>query len=681
MEDPNLPVPAVTDETPNKIIRQEAGSCKSYKKKLIRKWDKAVSYRKGLPYTTQIDEDRIAIPLDWSYTKMKEASLFSQLPPVRVNHPPQTTSKEVLPWLHSFEQRINDTLAQCGAEPTMHEVLPDCINAAGIGLAMAYHEALTEDVEVPAIDLATLPPEVQQQITQTGLMPDGSPVPMETVPRVIDKRYKVCRISPSDFLWPLSFTGSNFDDAPWIGRSGQIPWAVAQRRWKLDPALKDNYVGITKPSEERINNDTDRNAEASQQDMVSFDEFFYKEESYNPNVRNFAAIHHLIFISGQDKPVVDEPWKGQEVDQTDPSNPQLIGVMRYPIRTLTLTYITDEAIPPSDSEISRPMSDELNKSRTQMMLQRQHSFPIRAFDPNRIDQAVQINLMRGTYQGMIPVQGNGQTAITEISRSSFPQENFTFDSIIKADASMAWQVGQEPLGNDVETKGEANVIQTNFQTRISMERAKVGDFFCSIAEVLGGLISLYEDPASFGQGFTPAISRTLAYSILADSTVLLNSEQRLKKIVDFTNMFAKSGWVDLENVVKEAATLSGLDPATTVRPPQPPPPEDPNISIRISGSEDMMNPLVLAAMIDPAKIPTPQSIEKAKQLIQMAMAMPEQQIPQLGPDGKVLPQAPTPDASAPDRPPVGVGDDNPGYTSMPKVNQRILSRDKGAEHD
>lgn len=654
----------------NKLIKQGVAVCKNYRSKLIKNWDVSISYRKGKPYTTQSDEDRVAVNLDWSYTKMKQASLFSQVPAVRVNHPPQTTSKEIAPWLHSYEQRINDMMAQGGIEAVMYEVLPDCINAAGIGSAIVAHEAITEMREVPKQDLSSLPPEVQAQVSQTGMMPDGTPLEMDTVPFVLDKRYTISRISPSDLLWPISFTGSDFDNAPWIGRSGRVTWAEAQRRWNLPEAEKSKYVGDARKLEDRLNHDTEAERDQEVEEFVSFDEIFLKAEKFDASVKQFAAIWHLVFITGRDEPVTDEAWKGQEIDK---ESGDLIGALKYPIRTFTLSYISDEPIPPSDSAIARPQVNELNKSRTQMMLQRQHSFPIRTFDVNRIDPAIQYNLMRGVWQGMIPVQGNGQNVITEVSRSSFPQENFTFDSIIKADASLAWQVGQDPLGNDIETRGEANVVQTNFQTRIGMERAKVGKFFCSIAEVMGGLLSIYEDPSSFGEGFKPAVSKTLAYSILADSTVLLDSNQRLKKIVDFTNMFAKSGWVNLEPVLREAATLSGLDPSVVIVPPQPKEPVEPNISLRLTGTEDLMNPLALALLMKSGQAPDQKLIEEAKKLIEESVIPPAPEVPQLGPDGQLLPptSTDTPDPATP-----AIGEANPNFSAMNKVNQRVLDRTK-----
>lgn len=650
-------------------FRQRIQSCKTLRRKLVREWAISVDYRRGKPFASQSDEDRIVVNLDWSYTKMKQASLFSQVPTARVNHPPQTLSKEVAPWLHAFEQKINDTLVQAGIETAMDECLPDCINAAGIGIVMVSHEALTEMVEVPAIDFATLPPQVHDHILKYNVMPDGSEIPMAPVPRIVDHRYRTSRISPSDFLWPSSFTGSDFDDSPWIGRSGRLPWAEAKQRWNLNEEDKKKYLGGDRNLEDSISHEPEKELEVGDE-FVDFDEIFYKEFQFGES-KKFSAIHHLVFIASIDKPVVDEPWKGQELNT---ETNQLIGAQRYPIRVLSLSYVTDDAIPPSDSAIGRPQINEINKSRTQMIQQREHSLPIRWFDVNRVDPTIQYNLMKGVWQGMIPVQGQGTNIIGEVPRSAMPQENLAFYRMAMEDLSLAWQVGQEHSGNKVETKGEAEVIQANTATRIGRERAKVAKFFCSVAEVLGGLICIYEDPNSIGQGFTPEVSQALGYSILADSTVLVDSNQRLTRLIEFTNFAAKSGWLNLEPVLKEIATLSGLDPEVVIVPPQPKAPVEPNISLRLTGTEDMMNPLTLAFLMKSGQAPEPELIEKAKKLIEAAVTPPPQPIPQLGPDGQLLPPMPdgTEDIPSPATP--AVGEANPNWSAMPRVNQRVLDR-------
>lgn len=662
-------------EAQKKIAREfkkRIEASKTHRRKLIQNWQVNVDYRRGKPFSSQSDEDRVAVALDWSLTEIKHSMLFSQVPTVRLNHPPETISKDS-GWLAKFQTKINDSLIDAGIEAAMDECLPDCINAAGIGIVMVSYEAITVPKEVPAIDLAMFPPELQAQIMQTGMLPNGQPVPMETVPDVVDYRYVVERVSPANFLWPVNFSGSDFDKSPWIGRSGQVTWSVAQQRWKLDPKNKHKYLGTAPTNtQDVISTDIDVESEGGDE-FVEFEEIFFMEQQYSPDSKTFSAIHHMIFVNGQDAPVVDETWKGQDIDK---ESGKIIGALHYPIRVLTLAYVSDEAIPPSDSAVGRSQVNEINTSRTQMILQRQHSIPIRTFDVNRIDPAIQQALMRGTWQGMIPVQGIGSNIISEVTRSSFPNENFKFDEIAKMDLFEIWMVGQEFSGANVETASESKTIAANTNVRVSRARAKVGKFFCSVAEVLGGLISIYEDPTFFGEGYNPAVSRTLAYTILADSTVIKDSAARREELKEFMNFTAKSGRVELEVILKELATLHGLDPNVVIIPPAPKPPVEPNVSLRLTGTEDMLNPITLAFLIKSGQAPTSEDIKQAKDLIQMAVAPPIEAMPQLGPDGQVVP-APPIDPASPAPPEVGKAE--PQWSALDRINQRVIERPGGEQ--
>ena len=695
----NQPVPADPNE-PSKAkkkvweeFKTRIEQWKSYKRKLTGNWTANIDQRRGKSFASQTDEDRINVPVDWYMTKAKQASLFSQVPQGRINHPPDTLVPEMA-WVQNLEKRINDTLVQAGIESAMDEVLPDVINAAGIGAVLVAYEAITEPKEVPAIDMATLDPQVAMQIMQSGMMPDGSPVPMETVPEVVAKRYTTTRISPSDLLLPIDFTGSDFDNAAWLGRSGRLTWAQAQQRFNLDSKEKDKVLGDDRTTLDRLTNDNEKD-KPTVDEMVSFDEIFYKEFQYDPEAKSFSTIHHLVFITGKKEPVIDGPWEGQrETEEGD-----LIGAMKYPIRILTIAYISDESIPPSDTAMGRPQANEMNKSRTQIIMQRDRNIPVRWGDINRLDPTVMHGLMRGTWGNIIPVQGNGNNILGEVAKSSIPQENFTFDQIIKGDLSEIWSLGPNQLGSGtgVETKGEGDRIESNYQTRIGRERAKVAKFFCTIAEVMGGLLCLYEDPEAFGEGFDPSISKTLCYSILADSTVLLDSQQRTERLERFINFVAKTGWLNLDPVLKEYASLSGLDPNTVIVPPQPKPPVEPNISLRLTGAEDLTNPLTLAFLLKSGQAPDATLIEQAKQLISMVVtpsAPPPPPTMKTNPDGSTdvvatpeakdespklkgmeitlapaqmaQPEAP-PDPAAPE-----VGQANPNWTAMPRINQRAV---------
>lgn len=670
----------------NTEFRQRIDQCKQYRRRLIQNWTVNIDYRRGKPFASQTDQDQIAVNLDWSLTKSKQASLFSQVPQVRFDHSPLTLPK-IAPWASKFEQKLNELLIEGGIESAMDECLPDCINAAGIGAVLVSYEAITEDREVPK---AT--PEPAQNDPQAPA-PDPAVAPeMEIVPYILDKRYTTQRLSPADLLWPINFTGANFDNALWIGRSGRVTWTESVQKFKLKESDKKSILGEDRPMMDKLTHDVEKD-KSQADEMVGFDEIFYKEYSYNEASQSFSTIHHLVFVTGKDDPVIDEPWQGQKIGQDGTT---LTGATKFPIRVLTLTYITDETIPPSDSAIGRPQVDEINKGRSQQIRQRERSMPVRWFDVNRIDPAIQQGLMRGTWQNMIPVQGEGSRVIGEVARGQMPPESFKFNEIAKADLLEEFGALSVASQED-EAKGEDSQNKVSFNTRAGRERARVASFFVGIAEVLGGLMCLYEDPSSFGDGFDPSQSKLLKFSILADSTVLLDASQKLARLNQFINLYAKSGWINLEPVLQEVATLTGLDPSVVVKAPSPKPPVEPNISLRLTGVEDMLNPLALAFLIKSGQAPQPELIEQAKALIQQAVVPPQGmqmpgQVQPLGglpmlpegqpgaaPPGPPLPQpgqAPPPGTPLPAPPVPKVGEANPQMAALEAINKRTESGGK-----
>lgn len=626
---------------------------KEYRRKLSTNWSVNIDYRRQKPFATQSDDDQIAVPTDWSMTKSKVAALFSQVPKVMVSHPPNTA--QAGPWLAIYETKLNDVLVGSGIETVMDEIMPDVINAAGIGVALVCYETLTETKQMPLADKLA-----------------GGPEGIKPIPQVLDRRYVLQRISPSDFLWPLEFIGSNFDDAPWVGRSGRMTWEEAKRRFNLKEEQKNDFVGDERTYQDKLSYDIEKDRACTDY-KVSFDEIFYKEFQYEAEATSYSAYHHMIFLAGKTEPVLDEPWKGQRYD---PQTNELIGCMRAPIRVLTLTYISDDAIPPSDSAIARTQVNENNKIRTQWLKQLERSIPVRWFDVNRIDPTIQFSLMRGTWMNMIPIQGDGSRVIGEVAKAAIPQDNFTINEIIKNDIYQAWSLGPNQMGSGegIETKGESTEIASNFQTRTGRERARVASFVVGLAQVLGGLICLNEEPGTFGEGFQPAFSRSLSFSVVADSTVLVDANQRLERMNKFLDTYAKTGHVVLEPVLREIAILSGLDPNTVIKAPDPQSPPPPNVSLRISGAEDLMNPLVLATFLNNGQPPTLEGIEQAKQMIQAAVLLP---VPPSPP-----PQPPPQDPNAPPGPPpppTPVGEAYPEATILPTISKRSGDNEGGVQ--
>lgn len=592
-----------------KQFRARITQSKAKRRDLLPNWQTNVQYRRGKPFAEATDQDRIAVPVDWSMTKAKQAQLFSQVPTAMLE-PEDRLPQEIAAAVPKFAQRVNEHARKANIGVTMDEVTADCVNAAGIGAAIVCYESITEPRETPTEDPAMLPPVLQQALAMGAYE-----IPTEVVDHVVDHRFTIERISPAHLLWPIDFKHADFERAPWIGRSGTLTIPEAMRRFGKTRAELEDARGDKPESLTSICEDDKAKSDA---DTITFDELFYRRHLYHDDEKSFTAIHHLVFLGASEKPVVDEPWKGQKfLDGAEGGYYGYVGSCRFPIQAATLAYISDEAIPPSDSEMGRPMVDELIKSRSQMVMQRKFSLPLRWLNSDRMDPAVMDKVMAGDWQDFIPVQGQGDSIVGQIAAASFPREDFEFDRVSKQDLFEAWALGANQLGNfnsGGRTAKEAGIVQQNFNTRIGYERARIAAFFTGLIEVLAGLVVLYDadDMPELQQ------AGKFVFTIRPDATVLLDAQQQLEVLERFVNHNAKSGYLNIEYWMRKmAALVPGVDPDLAIQKPQPRP-EPLNLTVR--GAEDMRDPLVLAALLQAGQGPTPQSINAAKQLIRQALA-------------------------------------------------------------
>lgn len=669
------------------FLKTRVETSKRNRKSFYGEWKGNVELRIGHPITRyseglEIGDDvRSEINPDWSLTKAKVANLYSQVPVVQLTHENKQYAGAIPAFAKALNYELGEKRANIGT--AMEEVLNDVVNAAGVGAVYVGYAARFADVQVPAVDTKTLAPQMVQGLKPTP-SPDGATpdihqqmmqtgqLPMTTAKQVVSDKFFGQRISPIDLLWPAEFTGSNFDNGDWIGFTGRMSWAEAKTELKLRDDQKQQAVsGVgEEPNEDNLRSSNER-AALSETQVVKYDMVFYWRYRVDPACTSFHEIWRIVYVHGMTEPVIHEPWTGQ---QYDAQSHKYIGVCRFPVRVLTLTYITDNPIPPSDSAAGRPQVNDMRRSRAMMFKNRERSIPIRWFDVNRVDPLIQDTLMRGTVQGMIPTNGDGSRTVGEIARASYPAEDFTFDRDAKADLMESWQIGPNQLGTakpGTETAGEANIIQQNFSTRIGQERGRVAAFFLSICDVFAGLMALYSDfPTLTDQERqqmqqawdSKHILHDLVLKIRPDSTVLLDAQTRIARLMQLLNMTVKSGFVNPKPIIVEIVELSGLDPSEVIVDPQPPT-EDPNMSYRFSGKDDLMNPLVVAMLIKKGQMPSKEQIEQAKQLLLDA------QQPSAPPTPPGMPGAPVPGPEPP-QPGQPLPDAHPQWQGASKVGQR-----------
>lgn len=675
-------------------LRNDVDLSKKKRDELIPNWQLNVQERRGKDYDTAADDNRSMVPMDWTLTKTKSAQLFSQIPEVRLlaKH---AMFEEAVPVAAKI---VNDLLAMANTGAVVTECVIDCVNASGIGAAIVRYESLTESVPVPAVDPLAL------QMAQMGAPAPGAPpavedpanpVPALPTERITDRRFCVDRISPSDLLWPVYFSVSDWNKAPWLGHTARGPWAKVKRLLNLNDEQKEQVVGA---ATKRIGADLASQSESvrkMQEDLVEYDEIFYWRYLYHEDEKSYDAIQRVVFVAGIDEPVINTPWEGQQFDE---NNGGYMGVCLLPVRVLTLNYISDEAIPPSDSAIIRPQVKELQESRQHMKDQRKHSRPLRWFDVDNVDPTITGDLIKGTWQGMIPTIGAGDRAIGEVARSAYPRENLEFDKILKQDIQEAVSVGPNQSGmyaSGERSASEANIVQQSFQTEIGLQRARVADFFVGIANVLFGLWTRFGvvDPLGVGASIGPdgakrleswdrtRINQKFVADVRADSTVRVDAQQLVHQLTSVLNVTAQSGFINPKPLIKKIIEASGLDPGEILVDPVKKGPEPPKISYSFKG-EDLANPIVLAIIEKSGQGPDLKELEAAKLIAMSVITPPKPPPPPAGPGGPGEPAGPggpppppgPPGAPMPGEPPVTepeIPDKSfPEWESSPRVNTR-----------
>lgn len=619
-----------------------------------------------------MDEDvQVEINPDWWLTKTKTANLFSLVPEVRLTHENTQYAAALGPFAKEFNYELSEK--RCNVGVAMHECMNDVVNATGVAGMIVGWAARFEKRTVPKGDYKMLPPDAIAKGMKLGV------IPTEKVDFPVDSKFYMERISPSDLITPVEFTGSDFDKGDFVGNRGTMSWAEGKNELRLTDAQKEDVLGATsKHTNEDLRADSQRNVLAEVRG-VRYTQIFYWRHRVDPKEMYFSAIWRIVWVDGLEDPVIHEAWKGQQFDEQGKS---YVGSCKFPVRVCTLTYITDNPLVPSDTEAGRSQVNDLRRSRSQMFMNRDRSRPIRWFDVNRVDPMIQASLLRGTWQNMIPTNGDGSKAIGEIARASYPSEDIAFDRATMQDLRESWQLGANQGGVSAggeQTATETTTVQQNFATVIGQERGRAASFFLGACEVLAGLMALHsefktlttEEKQRMQQAWdNKHILHDLVMKIRPDSTIMIDVEQKIQRLNRALNMTVKSGYVNPAPVIAEIWELSGVDPATVMIKPPEKPPEDPNVSYRFSGKDDLSNPMVVAMLLNRQLAPSIEQIEAAKKLLLAAQLPPSPASAEPAPGGP----APAGGPEAPGPQPPGPG------AAGPAEEARVVQPNEPAAH-
>jgi hypothetical protein len=619
--EPMAPEAEKPSSTPvTKEIARQIEVCRKDRRDLIEDWTDNVEFHRGKPFQDDSDRDRIALNKDWPRVKARVAMLFGQMPEVRLK-PKQEAFAAGMP---VFAKELNDTLKRADADEAIFQALTDHTATSGIGVVLCTYQKRTDIVQQEQpMDVSMLPPEIQMQ-----LMATGQPPPMEAIDQEVttDALFGVSRLSPSNLLWQTAFTGFNFDKSDLIGHTGEMNWAEAQNEFSLQDDVKEKVLGQGKEVDQTLKqNDPDQPHEG-RQEVVEYDEVFYWAYRFDPMEKYFKRIKRIVFVRGLTDPVVHEDWAGQRFDEQAGT---YVGACRFPIRCLKTAYVSDDPIPPCESAIGRPQVLELMDFHDDQRDQRKRNKPIRGINTNKVDPDTITQIMRGDWQGFVPINGRVEDAIGEVGRANYPPENQMFERTTNQHLDDVWQSGSNQAGNFASgerSASEARIVQANFDLRNGLDRGHVAKFIQGIAEVMAGFIALYGEFEGVSEedmerlGSLPPLAGEFLYEVIPDSMVRLDAHQQIQLIMDILNNVAKSGFINPSNMIGEVLNLAGFDPAKNMVQPNPPMPPPLNISIR--SAEDLHDPLMLALLASTNQLFTPQQLQAAKNIV-AAAKMPE----------------------------------------------------------
>jgi hypothetical protein len=650
--------PQSTSTPTTKEIKRQVELCRTERKDLISEWTDSREYHKGTPFSEDSETDRVYVNKDWPRVKARVSSLFGQMPEVRLL--PKNIA--FAPAVPVFAKELNDTLKRADVDEAVFQALTDNTATAGIGVVMVDCQRRTDSVEVPMIDMSTIPPE------QATMLLAAKQIPMEMQDVTTDILFTALRRSPTDLLWPIEFTGFNFDKADWLGLSGELGWAEAKTLFKLRDEDKEKILGEGKEPAQTLKEGDDASSVPAGQPKVEFDELFYWAYRFDPDEKYFKKIKRVVFVKGLADPVIHEDWSGQQFNEEAGT---YVGACRFPIRVLKINYVSDDAIPPSESAIGRPQVVELNESRSYQHEHRKRSLPQGWVNVNKMDPDTLVNLMMGKAPRWMPVNGRGEDAMGELGRTQYPAEFQMFDRTVNQDLDEIYQQGANQQGafaSGERSASEARIVQQNFDMRNGLDRAHVAKFVQSIAEVMAGYLAIFgefelstpEEVERLNSTWDRTqIAGEFVYEVIPDSMIRLDAHQQISLYMDVLNMVGKSGFVNPAPIIGKILSLAGEDPALIMTQPNPPPTEPLNISIR--SAEDLHDPLMLALLMKTDQAPTPEQLEAAKALaaasmLPMGIVQPDGGQP---PTDGSMPTAPPKTATAPE-----------GMAVMEKVSKR-----------
>jgi hypothetical protein len=593
-----LVLPKLTEDQ-RAAIKQWFAAADAEQKRYTHLWKRNLDAYAPPPETLVQDRDTYEVNtnVDFRQAEQKKAQLWfdtaqvvlspieplSDLVLASTPMPDGSTQEQKLASAITVHQTILNTLLGpdgVNAKRTLQGAILDVLVPAGWGVTHIGYTSYTKPVST--MDPAT-----------------GLPV---TVPVPVYEEYFWARLPPSSLVVPADFRSTDFDKAPWLAIRSRPPLSYLRREYK-EAIPVDFKGGGTSKIEPIRETDTQRRDTISQFDPTcNVTTMYYYEPTLNPEAFHPRRVCEAVFVEGIDDEVRHRYCPYQSLDGEGRLTAD--SMMGYPIHVLFLRDVPDDNHVPSDSSMTRPLTDELNQFRSQVLKARDASIPYAFYDQDILPPDKIERITNGHYGPLIPVEGgrlnSGNPPVLPGLKPQLSRETYAGQDVIERDIERTLALGSNQTGATNQTRRTATEVatmQASLDTRLAGEQLKVVEFFIAGVRKLDSLVQRYSDRTQVTQIVgdngekmwatwdKTTIAGRFAYSIKPDSQIHLDAAADRQQDLSFYNLTARDPYINRMELARRLAQKWGFNPDKLVVQPPPQGPPPPNVQVRVQASD------------------------------------------------------------------------------------------------
>lgn len=601
MTDPAQVVPLSEDELA--YWRQEIDRAQRVRDEVAARHDWQGNLDRYAPSDVVRTKGEVNVGADFRDVERKKAALFYDVPAVGLlvddgdqplaaaqppvpGQPPPPPPPTLGSLVSVHQELLNAMLGptELHLKPTVHKVLLDVLAASGVGAVRVGYQATTEPVQTEPIADPVTGMELQ---------------PAQTIDVPVHEEWFVSRLSPKALLLPADFRDTDGRYLPWVGYRWQKPASQVRREYGLPEDFSLPNGDRQKP-------------------------FFYEDDAAKPGVgggdpqvtgvyleyrahtrgkaRHPEVVWCLSLVDGMEQPLKHGPSPNQAIGEDGRLTPDsLIG---FSVRPLWIRDLPDSAYPPSDCAVTGPLTRELNKFRTQMVMARDAAKDVILVDTEKLNPEARDQVERGTIGRYVPVEpgalaGGIDQVMKQVATASLGREHYTANDYIERDREAILGISANQSGSTTTTERSATEVQTiqkNSEARFELERQRVVAWFLDVVRAVDALIMRYGDErlamrvlgprkGQFWAQFRQALAGGYRYDMQIDSGKYLDVEANRRQWLQFYQMTAQDPFANRMVLLKKLAQAWGLDAAEWIVPPEPPKPQPVNAAISFKGAD------------------------------------------------------------------------------------------------